>query len=262
MAATREPNDSVAQDDGEAEQTDDGGPDAQLERLLAVVAQLESASAEDDPAAARSMRIQAARTVLQDVPEGGRRTEMLEMLAATLYDQSQAIGSLEILDESLEFLSQALEATDIKQEYARLATVYSGYLAQRYVRSRTPADIDNALEFAEGSINLIKELHNEQEKRSLLLQAVPNRWLCTLLRLQFADLGDDEANAAFELLMKLALEADRLASDGVVEESTAIALAKTNLGKTLEMKWSGPAGAGSPITTSGEASSSREKRSR
>src|SRR5665213_1907809 len=115
------------QDDIEPDERPMGdAPDPRLAGLLAALSQLKSTSTSDNPVSARSMRIDVAKLALQLLPEGNQRTDILEKLATALYEQSQALNQLNTLDEALDYLAQALEATDVKQDYARLGVLYSG----------------------------------------------------------------------------------------------------------------------------------------
>ena len=131
-----------------ADDEEEGPHSPQPTALQAVSETLLQSLATDNPAISRSMRIQVMEWAITLISDGEERAKMLESLARELYVHSQALNEWQALERSLEHLQEALEITEIKVDYARLAVFYSECLARRYVRSRNPEDLNNAGEYA------------------------------------------------------------------------------------------------------------------
>ena len=107
------------------------------------------------------------------------RNKYLEPLSRALLEQHETSGEWDALENALELLGEAIEATDEDEdiEAACLGDLYSRCMRCRFMRGRNEQDLETAIKFGEDSVDRTRDLELN-DKTELLVDRQNNLSLC------------------------------------------------------------------------------------
>ncbi|KAF9080123.1 hypothetical protein BGX23_002614, partial [Mortierella sp. AD031] len=149
-------------------------------------------------------------------------------------DNTRAMRALLSLEDALTYLGEVLGAvTEVDVDYARLAVMHAKCLQARYMRGRNKTDLENAIDWAEGSTNLTQALLTEGTKIESLVRALGNLWHCLFTKVHQLENTTDED---FEKMMSAAQEANKIAVNNSLSVEILLET-KNNLGMSYQFQW-------------------------
>lgn len=207
-------------------------PDEALQALLR-----EAACAivqNDNSVASRAEIIFYGQKLLALTPSCPIRQKNLEPIGRALYEQYETTGEFTMLEDALDIIGEAIEETDEDNDIdaARLGDLYSRCLQSRFMRSRNEVDLENAIEFAEGSVWRTKNI-DVDGRMELLVKRQNNFSLCYFTK---AYEVDDSPPEVFEEAIDLAKKSMELVAELANPQNLWLETA-SSLGMYLQERW-------------------------
>ena len=191
---------------------------------------------EDDCLSARYRKLHTGQELLKVLPnDHQRRLELLECLANALYDHFENTNEWDALETALNYLGEVISHTDEDDHVAvaRLCHAYSQCLRSRFMRGRNKTDLENAIAYAESSVEHTKCSAHPEEVVTLIAARQSNLGLCLFTKAHQTDECRPEVlDRAIEIYLEVlrALETAGIAGYLWI---TAVG----GLGLSLQVRW-------------------------
>jgi tetratricopeptide (TPR) repeat protein len=209
-----------------------GVPDDALQALLGEAAL--AVAQNDNSVASRAEIIFHGQRLLSLIPSGLIRKKNLEPIAQALFEQYEATGEFQMLEDALDLISEAVQETeeDDNVAAARLGDLYSRCLRARFMRSHNEVDLENAIEFGKDSVERTKNM-DVDGKMELLVDRGNNLSLCYFTQ---AHQFDDLLLKVLEEAIDMAKSSMKLVADLGNPEKLWLETANI-LGMYLQLRW-------------------------
>ena len=184
----------------------------------------------------RYKAISLGQEIISTLPaDHERRHEFLEIVAKALHQHYEDANEWGALETAIDYLGEIITETDEDDDVsvARLSHTYSQFLRSRFMRSRNDGDLENAIAFAESSVESTKRLMPADEYLILLADRRSNLAMCMFTK---AHQTDECPPEVLDKAIAVADESYRMVQNTDVRSQVFID-AVNNLGLYLQVRW-------------------------